>query len=134
MSWAPHIKALPHAVGNSFIQAMQKMDVEFVITNPEGYDLNPDFEALKQYYRESFNTGVEYICQTTVPIAISCFLQTNDYESCVRLAISSGGDTDTVACMAGGIAAAFYGGIPQHIKEETEKRIPKVFKDILDLI
>jgi N-succinyl-L-ornithine transcarbamylase len=42
LSWAPHIKALPHAVGNSFIQAMQKMDVEFVIANPEGYDLNPE--------------------------------------------------------------------------------------------
>ncbi len=40
LSWAPHIKALPHAVGNSFVQAMQKMDVEFVIANPEGYDLN----------------------------------------------------------------------------------------------
>ena len=99
-----------------------------------GYDLNPDFEALKQYYRESFNTGVEYICQTTVPIAISCFLQTNDYESCVRLAISSGGDTDTVACMAGGIAVAFYGGIPQHIKKETLKRIPEEFIAILNMI
>jgi len=42
LSWAPHIKALPHAVANSFTQAMQKMDVEFVITNPEGYDLNPE--------------------------------------------------------------------------------------------
>jgi N-succinyl-L-ornithine transcarbamylase len=42
LSWAPHIKALPHAVGNSFVQAMQKMDVEFVITNPEGYNLNPE--------------------------------------------------------------------------------------------
>ncbi len=41
LSWAPHIKALPHAVANSFTQAMQKMDVEFVIANPEGYDLNP---------------------------------------------------------------------------------------------
>lgn len=40
LSWAPHIKALPHAVGNSFVEAMQKMDVEFVIANPEGYDLN----------------------------------------------------------------------------------------------
>ena len=88
----------------------------------------------KIHYRESFNTGVEYICQTTVPIAISCFLQTNDYESCIRLAISSGGDTDTVACMAGGIAAAFYGGIPQQIKEETLKRIPEEFKDILNMI
>jgi len=45
LSWAPHVKALPHAVANSFIQAMQKMDVEFVITNPEGYNLNPSITA-----------------------------------------------------------------------------------------
>ena len=99
-----------------------------------GYELNSDFEAIKQPYRKYFGNGVEYICQTTVPIAISCFLQTNDYESCIRLAISSGGDTDTVACMAGGIAAAFYGGIPQQIKEETLKRIPEEFIDILNMI
>ncbi|MCL4146486.1 UNVERIFIED_CONTAM: hypothetical protein GTU68_049890 [Idotea baltica] len=42
LSWAPHIKALPHAVANSFTQAMQKMDVEFVIANPEGYNLDPE--------------------------------------------------------------------------------------------
>lgn len=42
LSWAPHIKALPHAVANSFTQAMQKMDLEFVITNPEGYDLSKE--------------------------------------------------------------------------------------------
>jgi N-succinyl-L-ornithine transcarbamylase len=42
LSWAPHVKTLPHAVGNSFVQAMQKMDVEFVIANPEGYNLNPE--------------------------------------------------------------------------------------------
>lgn len=41
LSWAPHIKALPHAVANSFVQAMQKMDVEFVVTHPEGYELSP---------------------------------------------------------------------------------------------
>jgi N-succinyl-L-ornithine transcarbamylase len=45
LSWAPHVKALPHAVANSFVQAMQKMDVEFVITNPEGYNLNPAITA-----------------------------------------------------------------------------------------
>lgn len=42
LSWAPHIKALPHAVANSFTQAMQKMDVEFVIANPEGYNLSKE--------------------------------------------------------------------------------------------
>ncbi|WP_375240406.1 acetylornithine carbamoyltransferase [Polaribacter sp.] len=40
LSWAPHIKALPHAVANSFTQAMHKMDVDFVIANPKGYNLN----------------------------------------------------------------------------------------------
>src|SRR5690606_39822427 len=39
------VKALPHAVANSFVQAMQKMDVEFVITNPEDYNLNPEITA-----------------------------------------------------------------------------------------
>ncbi len=42
LSWAPHVRALPHAVANSFTEAMQKMDVEFVIANPEGYDLSPE--------------------------------------------------------------------------------------------
>lgn len=42
LSWAPHVKALPHAVANSFIQGMQKMDVDLVITHPKGYDLNPE--------------------------------------------------------------------------------------------
>lgn len=42
LSWAPHVKALPHAVANSFVNAMQNMDVDFVIANPEGYDLNTE--------------------------------------------------------------------------------------------
>ncbi len=42
LSWAPHPKALPHAVANSFIEMMQKQDVDFVITHPKGYELNPD--------------------------------------------------------------------------------------------
>lgn len=45
LSWAPHIKALPHAVANSFVQAMHKMDVELVIANPTGYNLNKDITA-----------------------------------------------------------------------------------------
>ncbi|WP_297803449.1 N-acetylornithine carbamoyltransferase [uncultured Polaribacter sp.] len=50
LSWAPHIKALPHAVANSFVQAMQKMDVEFVITNPEGYNLNSEITKKTTIY------------------------------------------------------------------------------------
>ena len=60
LSWAPHIKALPHAVANSFVQAMQKMDVEFVIANPDGYDLNseitgniPIFHNQKEAFKDA---------------------------------------------------------------------------------
>ncbi len=42
LTWAPHPKALPQSVPNSFVEFMQKLDVDLVITNPEGYDLNPD--------------------------------------------------------------------------------------------
>jgi len=42
LSWAPHPKALPHAVANSFIEMMQLQDADFVITHPKGYELNPD--------------------------------------------------------------------------------------------
>ncbi|SOC80405.1 ornithine carbamoyltransferase [Salinimicrobium sediminis] len=41
LTWAPHPRALPQAVPNSFVEVMQKMDVDLVVTNPEGYDLNP---------------------------------------------------------------------------------------------
>ena len=51
LSWAPHVKALPHAVANSFTQAMQKMDVEFVIANPEGYNLNPEITKDTPIYK-----------------------------------------------------------------------------------
>ncbi|WGK64130.1 N-acetylornithine carbamoyltransferase [Croceiramulus getboli] len=42
LSWAPHPKALPHAVANSFVQIMKRMPVDLTITHPEGYDLNPE--------------------------------------------------------------------------------------------
>ena len=60
LSWAPHIKALPHAVANSFTQAMQKMDVEFVIANPKGYNLSseitrdtPIFHTQKEAFKDA---------------------------------------------------------------------------------
>jgi len=53
-------------------------------------------------------------CQGSCPEAILAFLESNDYESAIRLAISLGGDSDTIACMSGGIAAAFY-GVPDEL-------------------
>lgn len=125
-----------NAIGLCIFKAkngVSKIDISKYVCSL-GYDLKSDSKSLKQAFRKDFGRGVEYICQTTVPIAVSCFLQTNDYESCIRLAISLGGDTDTVACMAGGIASAYYGGLPKKIKNETLKKLPKEFKNILKKI
>jgi ADP-ribosylglycohydrolase len=58
--------------------------------------------------------------QGTVPEAIIAFLDSSDYEETLGLAISLGGDADTLACIAGGIAEAFYGGVPKDIAELRE--------------
>jgi ADP-ribosylglycohydrolase len=52
-----------------------------------------------------------------VPVAVQAFLESTDFESAIRLAISVGGDSDTIACIAGAIAHAFYGTIPKHLLE-----------------
>jgi len=50
LTWAPHPRALPQSVPNSFVEAMQRMDVDFVITNPPGYDLNPEVSKDTQVF------------------------------------------------------------------------------------
>lgn len=52
LTWAPHVKALPQAVPNSFAEWMNNIDVDFVIANPEGYDLHPDFVGKAKVYHE----------------------------------------------------------------------------------
>jgi ADP-ribosylglycohydrolase len=53
--------------------------------------------------------------QDTVPQAFAAFLESTDFEDAIRNAISLGGDSDTLACITGGIAEAFYGGVPEDI-------------------
>jgi len=62
-------------------------------------------------------------CQGTVPEAIIAVLDSRSYEDAVRLAISLGGDADTLACIACGIAEAFYGGVPKDIAEGAMARL-----------
>jgi ADP-ribosylglycohydrolase len=82
-----------------------------------GYDLDRSVTSIRPTY--SFNES----CQGTVPEAIIAFLDSSDYEEAIRLAISLGGDADTLACIAGGIAEAFYGGVPQHIAQFAMARL-----------
>ncbi len=73
-----------------------------------GYDLSRTIDMIRPTY--SFKES----CQETVPQAITAFLESVDYEDAVRLAISLGGDADTLACITGGMAGALY-GVPDSI-------------------
>jgi ADP-ribosylglycohydrolase len=72
-------------------------------------------------------------CQDSVPESLIAVLQSTDYESEVRNAVSFGGDADTVACIADGIAEAFYGGIPEKIAADVEARPPKELVNMVHL-
>lgn len=71
-------------------------------------------------------------CQGSVPEAIIAFLDSNDYEDAVRKAVSLGGDSDTLACIAGGIAAAFYREIPPAIEARARSLLPEEFLAVVD--
>ncbi len=64
LSWAPHVKAIPHCVGNSFAEWMNRADVDFVIANPEGYDLDPEFVGEAKVYHNQAEAlkDADYVC------------------------------------------------------------------------
>ena len=70
-------------------------------------------------------------CQHTVPEALVAFLESSDYEDAVRLAVSLGGDSDTLACITGGVAEAFY-GLPLRIKIKTLSYLPEKIKKTVE--
>ena len=80
------------------------------------------------------NYGWEVSCLGTVPPAITAFLDSSDFESAIRLAISLGGDSDTLACITGGIAHAYYKEIPEYIIGEMRSRLPQEFWDVIDKV
>jgi ADP-ribosylglycohydrolase len=85
-------------------------------------------DYLEQTFRYNFGERLDDIrpryrfdvsCQESVPQAVIAFLESDDFEDAVRNAISLGGDADTMACIAGAIAKAFYGGVPAAIEERA---------------
>ncbi len=103
-----------------------KKQIQSEITRRFGYDLNRTIDEIRPRY------GFDISCQGTVPEAIIAFLESKDYENAVRKAISLGGDSDTLACITGGIAQAFYQEIPQEIGAEVRRRLPEEFLTIID--
>lgn len=86
-----------------------KAEIKASISATFGYDLTRTLDEIRPGYH------FDVSCQGTVPQAITAFLESTDFEDAIRKAISLGGDSDTLACITGGIAQAFYGGVPGSI-------------------
>lgn len=89
-----------------------KAEVRNYVMENFGYHLSRTVAEIRPTYR--FNES----CQETVPEAILCFLEATDFEDAIRNAVSLGGDSDTLACIAGGIAQAHF-GVPPAIAERA---------------
>ena len=96
---------------------------EYVIANFR-YDFSRSCDDIRPTYHH-----VES-CQETVPEAFTAFFEGNSFEEVIRLAVSLGGDCDTLTCIAGCIAEAYY-GVPDHFISECERRLPA---DILQVL
>jgi len=79
------------------------------------YDLDRTVDDIRPSY------AFDISCQGTVPEAIIAFLDSDSYEDAVRNAVSLGGDSDTLACITGGIAEALYGGVPDGIRTKVKE-------------
>ncbi|HVG45804.1 MAG TPA: ADP-ribosylglycohydrolase family protein [Longimicrobium sp.] len=90
------------------------------------YDLNRTVEQIRDGYEWDVS------CQGSVPEAIVAFLDSTDFEDAIRLAVSLGGDADTQAAIAGGIAHAFYRHVPASIAVAVRGRLPAEFIDVID--
>jgi ADP-ribosylglycohydrolase len=106
-----------------------KNEIRNYVTKNFGYDLSKTCDAIRPGYE------FDVSCQGTVPPAFVAFLESTDFESAIRLAISLGGDTDTLACITGSIAEAFYGSVPEHIALQTfsfvDDQLSRVTKEFM---
>lgn len=101
-----------------------KDTIKKYIKSEFGYNMSRTLEDIRPDYH------MEVSCQGSVPEAIIAFLESVDYEDAVRNAVSIGGDTDTIACIAGSIAEAYYGLSPQ-MENECLKRLPDKMKEVV---
>jgi ADP-ribosylglycohydrolase len=101
-----------------------KDEIRRFIVDEIGYDLSRTCDEIRPDYHH-----VES-CQETVPEAIIAFLEGEDFEDVIRTAVSLGGDCDTLTCISGSIAEAFY-GVPEYLKAECENRLPKDLREVL---
>ena len=107
-------------------QGAKKSDIRREIRNRFHYPLDRSLAEIRPHY--TFDIS----CQGSVPESIMAFLESQNFESAIRLAVSLGGDSDTMASIAGGIAQAYYGQIPADIIVQVRRRLPEALLHIID--
>lgn len=100
-------------------QGKTKVEIQAYIEQNFHYDLNRTIDEIRPNYK------FEVSCQKSVPEAIIAFLESTDFEDAIRNAVSLGGDSDTIACITGSIAEAFYGGVPEVIAKPVWKKLDR---------
>ncbi len=107
-----------------------KIEIKEFIETRFQYDLSKHVDDIRPTYKFHDSS------QGTVPQAIRAFIDSIDFEDAIRTAVSLGGDTDTLACITGGIAQAYYGGVPEKIMckvyEILDERLGKITKEFME--
>jgi ADP-ribosylglycohydrolase len=103
-----------------------KDEIKDFIVDTFDYNLDRKIEDIRPDYE------FDESCQGSVPEAIIAFLESTDFENAIRLAVSLGGDSDTIACITGGIAEAYYRNIPEYIVKNILERLPEEMIDIIE--
>ena len=104
-----------------------KKEIKDFITHTFNYDLERSIDEIRPEYE------FDVSCQGSVPEAIIAFLESTDFENAIRLAVSLGGDSDTIACITEGIAEAFYGKIPDSIVDGVLSVLTTELKSIVEI-
>jgi ADP-ribosylglycohydrolase len=107
-------------------QNTSKQEIKDYISATFKYNLNFTLDEIRPIYQ------FDVTCQGSVPQAIVAFLESSDFENALRLAISICGDSDTIACITGGIASAFYKHIPIEILDFATKKLPDEFITLMN--
>jgi ADP-ribosylglycohydrolase len=102
-----------------------KEEIKTYIKENFSYSFDETIDQIRKHYRH------DETCPGSVPQAITAFLESNDYEDAIRKAISIGGDSDTIACITGGIAEAFYKRIPDQIRNKVFQILGEQLKKIV---
>ena len=109
------------------LNGSSKNEIKQQIEERFEYNLDRKYAEIQLHYR------FDVSCQGSVPEAIIAFLESTDYESAIRMAVAYGGDADTQAAITGGIAAAYYGNIPEYILTECLSRLPLDIKEVISV-